>query len=78
MFSYYGSKSKIINLYQNSAAYNSVMGCTTRTQLLNRKPYTLGAIEYHEREGNVEQVLFIKYALALIEKRLKKWEVDGD
>ncbi len=57
--------------YQNSAAYNSVMGCTTRAQLLNRKLYTLGAIEFHKREGNTEQVDFFESELALIEKRLK-------
>jgi len=56
--------------YQNSAAYHSVMGATTPAQLLNRKRYTLGAIEYHAGEGNAEQVSFFKSDLALIEKRL--------
>ena len=56
--------------YQNSAAYHSVMGCTTRAQLLNRKPYTIMAIEFHEMEGNAEQVAFFQSDLALIEKRL--------
>lgn len=62
--------------YQNSAAYNAVMGATTAAHLLNRKPYTLGAIEYHEREGNVEQVSFFKSDLALIEERLTKLAPD--
>ena len=56
--------------YQNSAAYHSVMGCTTRAQLLNRKPYTVMAIEFHRMEGNAEQVVFFQNDLALIEKRL--------
>ena len=56
--------------YQNSPAYNSVMGCTTRAQLLNRKPYTVMAIEFHKMEGNAEQVVFFQSDLALIEKRL--------
>lgn len=56
--------------YQNSAAYHSVMGATTPAQLLNRKRYTLGAIEFHECEGNAEQVSFFESDLALIEKRL--------
>ena len=56
--------------YQNSAAYHSVMGCTTRAQLLNRKPYTIMAIEFHEMEGNAEQVAFFQSDLALIEERL--------
>jgi hypothetical protein len=46
------------------------MGATTPAQLLNRKRYTLGAIEYHAGEGNTEQVSFFKSDLALIEKRL--------
>ena len=56
--------------YQNSPAYNSVMGCTTRAQLLNRKPYTVMAIEFHKMEGNAEQGVFFQSDLALIEKRL--------
>ena len=56
--------------YQNSAAYQSVMGATTPAHLLNRKRYTLGAIEYHAGEGNTEQVSFFQSDLALIEKRL--------
>ena len=62
--------------YKNSAAYNSVMGATTAAHLLNRKRYTHGAIEYHEREGNAEQVLFFKSDLALIEERLTKLAPD--
>jgi hypothetical protein len=58
--------------YQNSAAYHSVIGAKTAEQLLNRKRYTIGAIEYHEREGNPEQAAFFKSDLALIEKRLAK------
>jgi hypothetical protein len=56
--------------YQNSSAYHSVIGATTPAQLLNRKRYTIGAIEYHAGEGNAEQVSFFKCDLALIEKRL--------
>lgn len=62
--------------YQNSAAYNAVIGATTAVQLLNRKRYTLGAIEYHKREGNAEQVSFFKSDLVLIEERLTKLAPD--
>ena len=62
--------------YLNSAAYHSVMGCT-RAQLLNRKKYTVGAIEFHRREGNTEQAEFFESELALIEKRLKTLGADG-
>ena len=57
--------------HKNSAAYHSVMGCTTCEQLLNRTKYTVMAIEFHEMEGNTDQVLFFQDDLALIEKRLK-------
>lgn len=60
-------------MYVNSAAYNSVMGATA-SQLKNRKPYTIGAIAYHEKNCNFEQVEFFKSELALIEKRIAKLE----
>jgi len=63
--------------YQNSAAYNAVVGATTAAQLLNRKRYTLGAIEHHAGEGNAEQVSFFKSDLALIEERLTKLAPDA-
>lgn len=61
--------------YKNSAAYNSVMGCSS-AQLATRKPYTILALEYHKAQGNLEQAAFFESELALIEKRLTMLRIE--
>ena len=57
--------------YKGSIAYNSVMSITTRENLLYRRGYTEGAIEFHKKEGNAGQVKFFEDELKLIDHRLK-------
>lgn len=65
---------KYINTpYENSAAYHSVMRANI-IQLQTRRPYTVNAIHFHEREGNAGQVEFFTAELALIDKRIKLLE----
>jgi hypothetical protein len=64
--------------YKGSEAYNSVMHADL-DQLQCRKPYTIGAIEFHKKEGNAGQVKFWTDELELIEKRiasLSKYEYE--
>ncbi len=56
--------------YENSAAYKCVIAATIE-QLRIRRPYTLGAIDYHERHRNTAQVRFFKDELALIDSKIK-------
>jgi len=57
--------------YKGSIAYNSVMSITNREDLLYRRGYTVGAVEFHKKEGNEGQVKFFQDELNLIDRRLK-------
>lgn len=59
--------------YSDSVCCRSVMGCSAE-QLRNRRPYTVGAIAFHRREGNAGQVAFFTAELALIDRRLRLLE----
>jgi len=60
--------------YKNSYAYNTVKSLN-KEQLLYRRDYTEGAIQFHIKENNPNQIKFFRDELNLIQKRLKRMEV---
>lgn len=44
----------------------------TAEQLQYRRGYTLGAIDYHQKEQNPKQIAFFESSLKLIDKRMKR------
>ncbi len=61
----------IVTDYVGSIACASVNSATLE-QLKVRRPYTIGAIEYHKHYQNEGQIKFFTSELELIDKRLKK------
>lgn len=57
--------------YKGSIAYNSVMSITNKENLLYRRGYAVGAVEFHKKEGNAGQVKFFEDEVKLIDRRLK-------
>ena len=58
--------------YKGSCVENKVKSIQTKENLLYRRGYTLGAIEFHKREQNPKQILFFESELKLIDKILKQ------
>jgi hypothetical protein len=61
--------------YIGSEAYKSVMGATL-PMLINRRLYTVFAIEYWEELKDTEQVRFFRDELKLIDKRMSQLRRD--
>lgn len=57
--------------YKNSVNCNTVMSINSKESLEYRRGYTVAAIEFHKKEGNVGQVIFFEDELKLIDRRLK-------
>lgn len=58
--------------YKGSYAENTVKGIQCREDLLYRRGYTEGAIEFHKKEQNPKTIKFFESELKLIDKMLKQ------